>query len=375
MVAVATLMLHSCGANPQVTDNEESTVAHSQITEVKTTNPANDHEIYLNIVKDILITFYSEYWTPSNYKYSYLPLRGTPHFKQLATIKAGPFHYQIEDFSKSNIVLRETHHSFWDSMHEFPYPVKICIKKSDSPTYLVDVYEFEQHSLGDPTQKHKNIVYDKEGNRITLQRQIRENESKLLLLLKDAEIIREEHKDIFAAILSSKNVSDIEYIENNDNIEVFCNNDECSYRFLLKRSTQNNGYWGIINKMGHSAELQTNTAEGSSSIYAIKISDKSTSTKRLIISVERIVQNDMNNESDNQKKYGEASNTHHIVNEYKVASSGGIFSGDVEILPTNEDTFTKKYLSEISENVVYTYTDGALKINGRDAYQGKKHKL
>jgi hypothetical protein len=94
-----------------------------------------------------------------------------------------------------------------------------------------------------------------------------------------------------------------------------------------------------------------------------------------MISLVRVVQDDIDNEASKQKKYGEASNSHHVVHDYVVARNGGIFSGGVAILATNEDTFTKKYLSEVSENIVYTYDNEQLKLNGRSAYAGKVNKL
>ena len=90
-----------------------------------------------------------------------------------------------------------------------------------------------------------------------------------------------------------------------------------------------------------------------------------------MISLVRVVQDDVDNETDKQKKYGENSNTHHVVHDYVVARG----RRSVAILATNEDTFTKKYMSEGAENIVYTYDGEHLKLNGRSAYEGKVNKL
>ena len=336
--------------------------ADTLVTTVDTCKPLNKDELCLIILDDIFRNFYGER-VPN-------PVLENNKIKvSVKKISDYRLKYKIVEESEEDIYLNFCYHD------TYGYPAKIHIKKDGDFVYLVNVYNYRSDYLRDMYLKHKDIVYDIYGNRITLVEQIRNNEHRLLSILNPIEKIKDDDKDIFAAILSSKDMENVDYIEYDDYLEIFCENDEAAYRFLIKESSNKNGYWGIINKMMKSADLQTDTTNGSSIIYAFKASDKSTSTKRFMISLVRVVQEDIDDTANNQKKYGETSNTHHVVNDYVVARHGGIFSGGVAILATNEDTFTKKYLSEVSENIVYTYDNEQLKLNGRSAYEGKVNKL
>lgn len=328
--------------------------ADTLVTTVDTCKPLDKDELCLTILDDIFRNFYGEK-SPN-------PVLENGKFKvSVKKISDYRLKYKIVEESEEDISLKFCY------SNTYGYPVKIHIKKDGDFVYLVNVYDLY---LG-----HKDIVYDIYGNRITLAEQIKNNEHRLSSILKPIEKIKDDDKDIFAAILSSKGMENVDYIEYDDYMEIFCENNEAAYRFLIKESRDSSGYWGIINKMMKPADLQTDTTDGSSSIYAFKALNKSTSTKRFMISLVRVIQEDIDDTTNNQKKYGETSNTHHVVNDYVVARHGGIFSGGVAILATNEDTFVKKYLSEVSENIVYTYDGEQLKLNGRSAYAGKVNKL
>lgn len=334
--------------------NPSSVETDSQSTTDSSNKVISKDELYLKIVDDVFCNFYGE---------------SDPHpvwdnGKIKVKIKKADYRlkYKVSKKSEDDISLVFCYHD------TYGYPSRIDITKDGDFVYIVNVY-------GNGSLKHKNIVYDVYGDRITLAEQIKNSEHGFLTTLESIKQIKDDDKAILAAILTSKVMHNLDYIEHDDYLEIFCENDEASYRFLIKESVDSSGYWGIINKMLKSADLQTESTNGSSSIYAFKASDKSTATKRFMISLVRVVQEDIDNENDKQKKYGESSNTHHVVNDYVVARSGGIFGGGVAILATNEDTFTKKYLSEVSENIVYTYDGEHLKLNGRSAYEGKVNKL
>jgi len=354
LVAAVTLIFCAC------TNANRSTVD----TAPKTTEE-KENEIYLKIMGDIFHTSYGDsVETEMNYFGDKIIVYVCLD-PNLLTLKYR-IKKNVKDISFELV-----------SAYSRGYPREIRIHEEGS-TYLVNMYT--SMGFGDNVyyakrlhkEELKNIMYDLHGNRITLSDQIKENETRLLSILKPVSMIKDNDKSIFAAILSSKLMDNVEYLENEDYLEVFCENDGASYRFMMKPSTEG-GYWGIINKMKGSADLQTKESDGSSEIYAFKIRDKSTSTKRFMISLVRVVQ-DIDAEY-NQKKYGETSNTHHVVNDYVTVRSGGLFSGGAAIMATSEDSFTKTYLSEISENIIYTYDDGQLKLNGQNAYAGKFNKL
>lgn len=334
---------------------------NKEVAMTDTEKPINQDEVYLKIIDDIFRNFYGES-SPN-------PVIEDGKLKVLSSKHDFRLKYNIS--RSSNGISLEI--GAFQEPHYRPY--KINIATYNESNYLVNVYGGGYHDNRGGTM-HENILYDQYGNRITLSEQIRENESRLLSILEPITKIKNDDKAIFAAILSSKVMDNVDYIEYDDCLEVFCENKDASYRFLLKESKDSNGYWGIINKMNRSAELQNNNNDGSSEVYAFKISDKSTSTKRFMVSLVRVVQTDIGNEMNNKAKYGETSNTNHVVNDYVVASGVGLLTGGgVDILATNEDTFTKKYLSEVSENIIYTYENEKLKINGRSAYEGKVNKL
>ena len=353
----------NCGSSNPGADSL-STTSDSLSATIDSIKVVDEKEFYIKIVDDVLCNFYGE--TNPNVIWDNGKIKARPKNYKLK--------YKIIKESEEDITLRVGMQS------PYEYPGKICIKKDGEFTYLVDVYNQRPNyeAMGDDIRfvlKHKDIVYDVYGDRITLDEQIKNSEHGFLTILESVKQLKDDDKAIFAAILTSKVMHNLDYIEHDDYLEIFCENDEASYRFLIKESKDSSGYWGIINKMLKSAELQTETSDGSSSIYAFKASDKSTSIKRFMISLVRIVQDDTDNETSKQKKYGESSNTHHIVHDHIVARGGGIFGGGAAILATNEDTFTKKYLSEVSEIIVYTYDNTHLKLNGRSAYQGKVNKL
>jgi hypothetical protein len=355
LIALIAFALCDCANvdNQNVNTNKE-------VAMTDTEKPINQDEVYLKIIDDIFRNFYGEA-SPN-------PVIEDDKLKILSSKHDFRLKYNISKSSKG-ISLKI---SAFQEPHYRPY--KINIATYNESNYLVNVYGGYHDNRGGTM--HENILYDQYGNRITLSEQIRENESRLLSILEPITKIENDDKAIFAAILSSKVMDDVDYIEYDDCLEVFCENKDASYRFLLKESKDSNGYWGIINKMNRSAELQNNNNDGSSEVYAFKISDKSTSTKRFMVSLVRVVQTDIGNEMNNEAKYGETSNTNHVVNDYVVASGVGLLTGGgVDILATNEDTFTKKYLSEVSENIIYTYENDKLKINGRSAYEGKVNKL
>ena len=357
LLMIALIALNSCYF--EIDDNYVDT--DKEATTTRTENTINQDDVYLKIVDDIFRNFYGES-SPS-------PVIEDDKLKVVSSSHDFRLKYIISRNSKG-ISLKISN---FQEPHYRPH--KIDIKAYNESNYLVNAYGGDYYDSRGGTM-HENILYDQYGNRITLSEQIRENESRLLSILEPITKIKNDDKAIFAAILSSKVMDNVDYLEYDDYIEVFCENKEASYRFLLKESKDGDGYWGIINKMKRSAELQSNINDGSSEVYAFKISDKSTSTKRFMVSLVRVVQNDMSNEMDNEAKYGETSNIHHVVNDHVIASSGGLlFGGGVDILAINEDTFTKKYLSEVSENIVYTYENEKLNINGRSAYEGKVNKL
>ena len=349
----------NCGSSNPGADSL-STTSDSLSATIDSIKVVDEKEFYTKIVDDILCNFYGE--TNPNVIWDNGKIKARPKNYKLK--------YKIIKESEEYITLRVGMQS------PYEYPGKICIKKDGEFTYLVDVYNQRPNyeAMGDDIRfvlKHKDIVYDVYGDRITLDEQIKNSEHSLLTILESIKEIKDEDKAFFAAILTSKAMHNLDLIEHDDYLEIFCENDEASYRFLIKESVDSSGYWGIINKMHKSADLQTESTNGSSSIYAFKAADKSTSTKRFMISLVRVVQEDIDNDTDNQKKYGESSNTHHTVNDYVIARSRRA----VSILATNEDTFTKKYMSEVSENIVYTYDGEHLKLNGRSAYEGKVNKL
>lgn len=364
LLAFISLLMCQCGckncSSLNVDVDSLSTTTDSLSATIDSIKVVDEKEFYTKIVDDILCNFYGE--TNPNVVWDNGKIKARPKNYKLK--------YKIIKESEKDITLRVGIQS------PYKYPGKICIKKDGEFTYLVDVYNQRPNyeAMGDDIRfvlKHKDIVYDVYGDRITLDEQIKNSEHGFLTILESVKQLKDDDKAIFAAIMTSKVMHNLDYIEHDDYLEVFCENEEASYRFLVKESVDSSGYWGIINKMLKSADLQTESSNGSSSIYAFKATDKSTSTKRFMISLTRIVQDDSDNETNNQKKYGESSNTHHVVHDYVVARSRRA----VSILATNEDTFTKKYMSEVSENIVYTYDGENLKLNGRSAYAGKVNKL
>lgn len=347
----------NCGSSNVGVDSL-STTTDSLSTTIDSVKVVDEKEFYLKIVDDIFRNFYGE--TDPNVVWD------NEKIKVKAKKADYRLRYKVSKISEDHVSL------ICANSNRYGYPGKIDIQKDGDFIYLVNVYDVYSEIIRSIDKiKHKDIVYDVYGDRITLDEQIKNSEHGFLTILESVKQLKDDDKAFFAAILASKAMHNLDLIEHDDYLEIFCENDEAAYRFLIKESVDSSGYWGIINKMLKSADLQTESTNGSSSIYAFKAADKSTAIKRFMISLTRIVQDDSDNETNNQKKYGESSNTHHVVNDYVVARSRRA----VAILATNEDTFTKKYMSEVSENIVYTYDGEHLKLNGRSAYEGKVNKL
>ena len=251
---------------------------------------------------------------------------------------------------------------------------KIHIHK-EGTMFIVTIYDFWA-----PRQiRGRKYIYDEHGNRISYFDQIRENEARFLSFLQQIKEIKEDDKPMFAAILSSMQLTEVEYKEKESYFKIFGEDKEAAYEFMIAPSKDKNWwYWGIITKMEKSAELQTTETDGSSKIYAFTIDNESTSnTKRFKTTLTRVLR-DLN--ENIQKKFGETSNTKKdetsksdvLVGGIGFSTQGGthfwIIRGEM-MMNKGENVFTRTFESERGEPIQYTLKDGEmLKLNSRNAY-------
>ena len=228
----------------------------------------------------------------------------------------------------------------------------------------------------------KEFVYDEECNMVSLARQIKGREDSMERQLLNITSIKDEDKRIIAAILSSKGILRLEFIESRDCLEAFGSNENAAYRFLFCPTENKNGYLGFMVKMDKDAALQSDIRNSSSHIYAVKVLDKSTNdTKRMLVSIVQVIQEDLMS-SNYKAKYGGKSSNTSTKGESKTDVHGkrtnlGIIMGiNGELLNSyNESSFTKEYMNDVCEEFEYTYTGGVLKLNDTPPYDMTKYRL
>lgn len=245
---------------------------------------------------------------------------------------------------------------------------QINIENSDgtSPFKVTTTrYEFNKTSCG-ASPVYKTFEFDKDGNYITDAQRHQDRQAKIENKLTAIPFFANNDTKMLSSILASMGISSVDAIEQNNCIELFCNNDEASYYFVLKKGNDNSLY-GIVNEMPVDGRQQTVEYDAPTAIYALKCSDKSTdNAKRMLVTTMRVVQNDVDNQENNTKKFGERTDEHHVVNNYKTARG---FLGGAAIMATDENTFTTKYLSEGAVSTLYSIEqDGMIKRNGRNIY-------
>ena len=247
------------------------------------------------------------------------------------------------------------------------YPRKMEITNLDNGNFTVTTWRrYWSSQEGRHKEVVKTLEFFKDGSLVTNLDYYNIRQKNIEKELRDVSFFDSSNVKMLSSIFAYLGIPSVDIIENDGYVEIFGESNGTSYYYMLKHGDDNSIY-GMLNQMTGKGDPQTVDKDGSSKIYALKFSDKSTNnTQRMLLTNMQVVQNDINNMSDNTKKYGERTKEKHVVDDYRVARG---FLGGAAIMATNESTFTTKFLSEGAENIIFSIeNNGLLKVNGNYAY-------
>ena len=262
--------------------------------------------------------------------------------------------YDIDNDGSGNITLNGRYSTYWSCPH------KITISPNKFGYELVAHSSYRNKNSEPFIKCTSSVLYDLNGNPLNDSQLANFQANDIKNTLDETKFFNEKDTHMLSSILSSWGCKKAEYLDLNGGLEVFADGKNATYDIVVRKS-DDGSYWGIMNKLLSSGNLQSSKNEGSSQTYMFKIKNKSTSeTERMVATVMRVERGDVNYDleddiNNNQPKYIEGSSSHHKVDDYIVARGrAGLFSGGgVDIMATDEKTFTTKYLMG-AESLLYT---------------------
>ena len=213
---------------------------------------------------------------------------------------------------------------------------------------------------------HEKIVFRKDGSIMTQSDWNNKRQASIQKQLDDISFFDNTNKKMLAHVVSSMNIKKLDILEKNGYVEAYGENGKSSYEFIVKQGSDNSLYGvAIVMKPNNQSE---------SKMFAFSCTDKSSpSTNRYLVTKKEVVQTEVGDPATSNNEYknhGSTTRTDHKVNDVMVKR--GLLAG-VNILPIDEQTFTRTYLEGATHNI-YTIDEGDnnLKINGEYAFNIRK---